>query len=224
MPQQINLCTPLFLTQRRYFSARTMAQALGVLMLLGGSLSAYWSWTLKTLGEGYQQSIQANQREIERLRAAIKLNRDNAAPADAALMRDVQATEAELGRRELLLSELRRGLLREGYGHAARLQLVARSIPPQAWVTGIVADDLRLELSGYTLEPAALNGWMAKLAESPLLQGQQLSVVKVERVVVDAHNPGTAAVPAAVQRAGVPLWSYTLVTAAVPARPAGVQP
>lgn len=224
MPQQINLCTPLFLTRKRYFSAQTMAQALGVFVLLGGALSAYWTWTLKTLGDGYQQSIQANQREIERLRAAIKLNKDNAAPADAALMKDVQSTEAELERRELLLTELKRGLLREGYGHAARLQLVARSIAPQAWVTGIVADDLRLELSGYTLEPAALNGWMARLAESPLLQGQQLSVVKVERVAVDARNPGAAAAPAVAQRAGVPVWSYTLVTAVAPARTTGAQP
>ncbi len=224
MPQQINLCTPLFLTQKRYFSAQTMAQALGVFVLLGGALSAYWSWTLKTLGDGYQQSIHANQREIERLRTAIKLNKDNAAPADAALMRDVQATEAELARRELLLAELRRGLLREGYGHAARLQLVARSIPPQAWVTGIVADDLRLELSGYTLEPAALNGWVARLAESPLLQGQQLSVVKVERVATDARGPALVPAPVVAQRAGVALWAYTLVTAVAPAKPAGVQP
>ena len=30
MAQQINLCTPLFLAPRRYFSAQTMAQALAV--------------------------------------------------------------------------------------------------------------------------------------------------------------------------------------------------
>lgn len=209
MPQQINLCNPIFLTQKRYFSASTMARSLGVFVLLGGLLSGYWSWTLQSLSAGYQQSVNSNQREIARLQAAIQVNRANAAPADAAQLKELQARQTELQQRELLLMELKRGLLREGYGHAARLQLIARSIPPQAWVTEVRADDLRLELSGYTLEPAALNGWVAKLAESPLLEGQQLSVVKVERVSTEGRAAGATAVPAV----SGPLWSYTLVTA-----------
>jgi Tfp pilus assembly protein PilN len=214
MAQQINLCNPIFLTQKRYFSAATMARSLGVFVLLGGLLSAYWSWTLETLSAGYQQSVTNNQREITRLQAAIQANRANAAPADAAQVQDLQTRQAELQQRELLLLELKRGLLRDGYGHAARLQLVARSIPPQAWVTGILADDLRLELSGYTQEPAALNSWVARLADSPLLEDQQLSVVKVERVGNDARGGAPAAVTA--QAGSAPLWSYTLVTAVAP--------
>ncbi len=222
MAQQINLCNPIFLTQKRYFSASTMALSLGVFVLLGGLLSAYWSWTLHTLSAGYQQSVSNNQREITQLQAAIQANRANAAPADAAQVRDLQTRQTELQQRELLLLELKRGLLREGYGHAARLQLVARSIPPQAWVTGVLADDLRLELSGYTLEPAALNSWVARLAESPLLEGQQLSVVKVERVVGnDVRGGAPAAVTA--QAGSAPLWSYTLVTAVTPVA-AGARP
>ncbi len=217
MPQQINLCTPIFLTQKRYFSAQTMASALGVFVLLGGVLSGYWTWTLKSLSEGYQQSVSANQREIARLQAAIRLNKENSAPADAALVQELQARQGELERRQALLAELKRGLLRDGQGHAARLQLVARSIPPQAWVTTIKANEQSLELGGYTLEPAALNGWMERLAQSPLLQGQQLSVVKVERVATDGRGPGTAPAPVLARAAGVPLWAYTLVTAAVPA-------
>lgn len=217
MPQQINLCTPIFLTQKRYFSAQTMASALGVFVLLGGSLSAYWTWTLKSLSEGYQQSVSANQREIARLQAAIRLNKENSAPADAALVQELQARQGELQQRQALLAELQRGLLRDGQGHAARLQLVARSIPPQAWVTTIKADEQSLELGGYTLEPAALNGWMERLAQSPLLQGQQLSVVKVERVATDGRGPGAAPAPVLARAAGVPLWAYTLVTTAVPA-------
>ncbi len=212
MAQQINLCHPIFLTQKRYFSAANMAQALGVFLLLGGALSAYWAWTLHSLGQGYQQVVNNNQRELSQLQAALQIMRANAAPAGAAQQQELQARQAELQQRELLLRELKRGLLREGYGHAARLELVARSIPPQAWVTEIRADDLRLELSGYTLEPAALNNWVARLSDSPLLQGQQLSVVKVERVSADtARNP--AAVDPLRSAGGAPLWSYTLVTA-----------
>lgn len=211
MPQQINLCTPIFLAQKRYFSARTMAGALGVFVLLGGALAGYGSWQLNALSAGYQHSVQDNQREIERLKAAIRLNKESTAPADLALVQELQARQAELQQREQLLAELQRGLLREGQGHAARLQLVARSIPPQAWVTAIRADDARLELSGYTLEPAALNGWMERLAQSPLLQGQQLTAVRIERVAMEGRGAGT------------PTWSYQLVTAGAPAA-SGAQP
>jgi len=134
----------------------------------------------------------------------------------------LQAGQAELVQREQLLAELKRGLLREGQGHAARLQLVAQSIPPQAWVTAIRAEELRMELSGYTLEPAALNGWMERLARSPLLEGQRLSVVKVERVAADGRASGVVPTAVAARAATAPLWSYTLVTAQ-PA-PAGGQP
>lgn len=218
MPQQINLCTPIFLTQKRYFSARTMAQAMGVFLLLGGSLSAYWTWSLNQVSAGYQQSVASNQREIDRLQAAIKVNKASSAPADAALVQELKQYRDELQRRERLLEELRRGLTREGWGHSARLQLVAQSIPPQAWVTEIKADDTRLELSGYTLEPAALNIWMARLAASPLLQGQQLATVKVERAVTELRNAtgAPAIVPGAVtaaRAAGPAVWSFILVSA-----------
>jgi hypothetical protein len=68
-------------------------------------------------------------------------------------------------------------------------------------VTAVKADDVQLEVSGFTLEPAALNDWVGKLAASPLLQGQMLSTVKVE-------NASTAA--AKVAR---PMWSFSLVSA-----------
>jgi Tfp pilus assembly protein PilN len=218
MPQQINLCTPLFLTQKRYFSADTMAQAMGVFLLLGGILSTYWTWSLSQVSAGYQQSVATNQREIDRLQAAIKVSKASSAPADAALVQELKQSRDELQHRERLLEELRRGLTREGWGHSARLQLVAQSIPPQAWVTEIKADDTRLELSGFTLEPAVLNTWMAKLAASPLLQGQQLATIKVERAVTELRDAAgaPAVAPGAVapaRAAGPAVWSFTLVSA-----------
>ena len=39
MPQQINLSTPVLLTQKRYFSAQTMLVSLGVFVLVGGAMA-----------------------------------------------------------------------------------------------------------------------------------------------------------------------------------------
>ena len=231
MSQQINLCTPIFLTQKRYFSANTMVQALGIFVLLGGALSVYWTWSLNRVSAGYSQSLANNQREIDRLQAAIKVNKASAAPADAALVQELGARREELRQREQLLEEFRRGLVREGWGHSARLQLVARSIPPQAWVTEIKADDFHFELSGFTIEPAALNVWMARLAVSPLLKDQQLSTIKVERAVMEAGAAGPVAVAPggvlAARSTGPAVWSFNLVSAigAPPAAPAaGARP
>jgi Tfp pilus assembly protein PilN len=215
MPQQINLCNPIFLTQKHYFSALTMARALGVFVLLGGSLTGYWSWSLQTLSEGYRKTVTNNQREVDQLKAAIQVNKANSAPADAALVQELQMRREELQQREQWLEELKHGLVRDGDGHAARMQLVARTIPNQTWVTEITATDRQLELAGYTFAPASLNVWVASLAESPLLQGQQLSLVKVEHVLSDARTTGAGVAPGVLRPGGSNVWSYRLVTSRV---------
>ena len=204
MPQQINLCTPILLTQKRYFSAQTMVQALGVFVLLGSGLCAYWVASLNTASDGFSKALAAQSRELESLRVALVQRQGSAGPADAALMQELQARRSELTQREGILEELRRGLIHPGAGHAARLRLLAESIPRQVWVTEVRADESRLDVSGFTLEPAALNDWVAKLRVSPLLEGQPLSTVKVANVNAPAGE--------AVNAPAGPKWTFTLVS------------
>ena len=124
---------------------------------------------------------------------------------------------------------MRKGMYQDGLGHSARLKLVASTIPAQVWITEVKASDAQLELTGYTLEPDALNAWIAKLSVSPLLQGQRLATARIERAagnpLQDAASGAMTAVAAASQasapvaRAVVPrqLWSFTLASAVRPA-------
>ena len=224
MAQQINLCTPILLTQKRYFSAQTMVQALAVFVVLGGGLCAYWVWSLNTASEGFKRTLATQSRELESLQSAIKQGKAGAGPAEAAVTQDLQGRRTELLQRGKLMQELQRGLFQPGWGHAARLQLVAESIPPQVWVTEVKADDGQLDVGGFTLEPAALNEWVARLAASPLLQGQKLATVKVENAsaatikevsgaaasVLPAAPPAKTSTKPAVPR---PVWSFSLVSA-----------
>ena len=229
MPQQINLCTPILLTQKRYFSAQTMAQALAVFVLLGGGLCAYWVWSLNSASEGFKKTLATQSQELESLQAAIKQGKVGAGPLEAALAQQVQGHKLDLQQRQSLMEALQRGLFRPGWGHAARLQLVARSIPAQVWVTELKADDNQLALTGFTLEPAALNDWVGKLAASPLLEGQKLSTVKVEHASAAVlktlgGTPAPAAVVAAASTAR-PMWSFSLVSAlGKPAAQTGANP
>lgn len=218
MPQQINLRAPILLTQRHYFSAQTMAVALGVFVMLGGALCAYWVWSLTSSTQGLRLTLNGYAKEKDSLEAALKTSREGAGPAEASLTQQLQARRVELQQRELLLAELRRGLLPEGQGHSARLRLVAKTIPAAVWVTDVIADDSKMEVRGFTLEPAALNDWMARIAVDPALKGQALSAIKVERVAAEAMPAAPASVASAPKQA---TWAFTLVsTVVLPASPA----
>jgi hypothetical protein len=68
-------------------------------------------------------------------------------------------------------------------------------------VTGLRADEKHLEIKGFIQEPAQLNGWIARMASSPILSGLKLATVKVERSATGAMG-------------AVPLWYFSLGSAA----------
>ena len=211
MAQQINLCTPILLTEKRYFSASTMALSLAVFLLLGSILCAAWVWNLQSASRGYNDAMALQAREIEGLQAAIVRSRANAAPVDPALMQSLKDAQTAVAARQALMAALRAGLLTPGFAHSDRLRWVAASIPEPVWVTDVVMDEGRFEVAGFTLEPSALNEWVARLSASPLMHNLKLSKVKVESTSLTA---GTAQRPLAT---GQPTWSFSLASTELPA-------
>lgn len=219
MPQQINLCTPVLLQQKRYFSAQTLLQTLAIFAVLGGGLAAYGVWSLQSAKLALQATSAARAPELASLRTALANHDLGSESSGPGLERQLQAARAQLKERQTTLAELRRGLMAPGQGHSARLQWVAQSIPDQVWVTQVRGDALQLEVAGFTEEPMALNDWVARLAQSPLLHGQQLTRVKVERAelatgagLARSAQPASAPVMA---RARAP-WAFTLVSVLPP--------
>jgi Tfp pilus assembly protein PilN len=194
MPQQINLCTGVLKTQRQRFTALPMLPALAVFLALGGALCAAAVWSTERSAADYRQTLDTQATEIQSLQAAITQSRANAAPVDPALVQQLQDVRAAALRREKVLLDVQQGMFRAGEGHSDRLLLVARSIPSAAWLTSVTVDASRFEVTGFTLEPSALNEWVAKLTASPLLRGLKLSTVTVE------NTAGPR-----------PQWAFTLV-------------
>jgi Tfp pilus assembly protein PilN len=214
MPQQINLCTPILLTQKRYFSAHTMAIALGVFLVLGASLCGAWVWNLDRASASYKQSLASHAVELAGLKAAIQRSQASAAPVDPALLTLLTERRNTLAQREKLKEALNEGVFRPGWGHSDRMAWVARSIPAPVWISDMRMDGARFEVTGFTLEPAALNDWVDKLAVSPLMQGLKLATVKVQNATVEtpavpAAAASAASAPVAPARA---VWSFTLVS------------
>jgi Tfp pilus assembly protein PilN len=226
MAQQINLCLPILRKQKTSFGAQTLLQALAAVLVVGGLLGAAWVWNLNQASDSLKLTLVSQTQELAVMQAAIEKNQAGSGPALAAAKQVLANQRNVLAQRQLALAALQQGRAEPGFGHAARLTLVAQTIAPQAWVTQLRADDSQLEVSGYTLEPAVLTDWVNRLAQSPLLKGQSLSTVTVERVKPEAvvsvgaldrqsvAAKDTLALKEGAAKATSPLprWSYTLLS------------
>jgi Tfp pilus assembly protein PilN len=211
MPQQINLCSTAFQKPRQQFSADTIAIALCVFVVLGGALCAAFVWNLQSASQGFVAAMQTQTQEMQSLQVAIDRSKAMAQPPSPALIKEVRDKRTEVDSKELILQALQQGNWKPGYGHSDRLSLLARSIPAPVWITDVKADSARMEVSGFTLEPSALNDWVGSLSASPLMQGLRLATVKVQSTAVSASTAAVAGTaPAA---SGREVWSFNLVSA-----------
>jgi Tfp pilus assembly protein PilN len=215
MAQQINLCAPILLTQKKYFSAHTMAASLGIFVLVGGVLAGAWSWNLRSAAAQYTATMESQSRDMVNLQAALERNKAAAQPVDAGLTRQLEQRKQQLEQRKALLAALQDGATEPGNAYSDRLKFLAASTPPQVWITGVAMASGTFHVSGYTLEPSALNAWVAHMATHPLLQGLQLSDVQVK-----AATPARPAVAAVAGAPAVPapttaqrmVWSFDLAS------------
>ncbi len=186
MAQQINLFSPLLLSRKQVFTARTMAAALAVFLVLIGLMTWFGVSTLKASGDAARRQLVDRTTEKARLADAIQGKSSADGQSRDHVAREADVLGAELRTRTAILSELKQGLVLEDNGHSARMRLVGQTIPPVAWVTELVVDGGAMTLVGATTGPASLNDWMQRLAAHPLFVDQQFSSVKVEKQSGDA--------------------------------------
>lgn len=211
MPHQINLCPESFKPKRQVFGARAMLQTLLVLLVVGAGSSGWWVWSLEQSRALQRQVSVAADAEIANLKVAIQKSRLNAAPVDPALLAQLQERRTAVTQREILLDAVHQGMFKPGEGHSDRLRMLAQSIPEAIWITGAKADQGRFEVTGFTLESAALNEWVGRLSTHALMRGLKLSMVDVENKTETIAKSADLATPGVTARSGVPRWSFVLV-------------
>lgn len=205
MPQQINLCTAVSAPPRQNFPASTLFVYLAASLLLLAGVGSFWLWSLERSAQAYRQTLDSQLNEIQNLQAAIQRSRAAAGPVEPALLREVQEQRALVQQREKMLQLVREGMYQPGAGHSDRLQLLARSVPADTWVTAVKVDSAAFSVSGFTLDTASLNEWVARLGQNPLMRGLSLDTVAVN-LVSDAQ--------AAPAKSAVPAWSFNLISVA----------
>ena len=153
MAQQINLFNPIFLKQKKYFSAVTMLQALA--LLLAGIVAFYGyafheSRTLARVADDTRKQLQSQSEQIG------KLTREFSPQGQSKLLEEeVARMSARLKQRQELLAMLRTGGLGNTDGFARYLSALARQTVPGVWLTGftIGGDEAELQLTGRCCIP-----------------------------------------------------------------------
>lgn len=232
MAQQINLLTPILLKPRRHFTAAAMVQALALILFGSLVLAAWITSRADQRRTEFQQSLQALQaeqaalnRSLTSLPGATDLK---AIEAQIATLKQQQQSQAEL------LQSLASGHQPAGRRHSDLLGLLADTVPSSVWLQSLRWQSGQLELSGGTLDPAALRSWLAQLQSQPLLHKVALAEVKIEMVnAADHASPGGPSPAGSLQLpTGWPSHSQTVwafqargIAPAIQTQPpAGVQP
>lgn len=213
MAQQINLLTPILLAPKRYFSALTLLQATAV-MLVAGVAASVWLQQRERHTEAEHQALMAQwaqqRQQLQVAQASLP------PPQDAsALQQQLQQFETGNAQRRALLTSLGRdGAHAAGLRHSDMLALLARSAPDAVWLTEVRYTPGRLELAGGTLNTAVLRPWLSQLAVHPLMAGQELTALRVDRAgasPADGNNlfdRNAGGLPAA-----LPVWGFRVVSA-----------
>lgn len=181
--RQINLYNASLMPTREVFSARLILLWV-VIVLLAMAAIARFSY-VETGNISREVAMHAGRMAAEKARIAAPSIDGEVLPTSqqvAALEATLRSQQALLNTRQTARDALRHGTAFEKGGSSALLRLFADSVPPQAWLTEIRSSGARIEFSGKTLDPLAVNALVAQLKASGYLAASQAPVIRIERM------------------------------------------
>lgn len=180
MSQQINLFNPIFLKQKKYFSAQTMAQALGMILLGCTLLTAYVRYQVSALGK------EAEATAAQLASVQVQLNRVNAAFAprqkSKTLEEAVLKTEGEIKSLQLVFDVLQKGEFGNTRGYAEFMRAFSRQIVNGLWLTEFTIHGAGAEigLRGRALQPDLVPAYINRLKRESALQGKSFATLDMQ--------------------------------------------
>lgn len=203
MSQQINLYNTALKAPRQRFGAEVIAAGLGVTALVVVA-TCIWAQAITHTAQQNAAAARASLAAEKQSLTASLASLPSGANQASALEQQLAQADAALMQRRAVLDELTRGRVDESHRRSVLLGRVAQTVPKAVWLTQIDIDDSRLELRGRTLEPESLRPWLAQLAADPILPGQPLAALKIERDTTGANVSPGAQDP----------WVFTMVSKA----------
>ena len=180
MSQQINLYSPLFRKQTKVFSATTMAQGVGLMLLVIAVFYYYMSAQSSLLELRALESGQQLKSELERLKAYGA--GDSPAERMKALAERRKALEQKLATQGESLEALK-GSFGRADGYSALLRALARVSVDGVWLTRVsfAEGSGELSLAGRASRAELVPAYLDRLRADKALRSQVFSQVEVTR-------------------------------------------
>jgi hypothetical protein len=196
MTQQINLFNPIFLKQKKTFSAVNMFDALALLLV--GIALFYGYASIQTLSLDRQSVETARQYYQSKARLNDASARYAPKKADAAVAAEVDTLQAQVNARKANLQDLGGGALGGGAGYAEYMRALARQSLAGLWLTGfsIGKGGAEMQISGRALHPELVPSYIHRLSREQVLRGRAFDSLSMTQrdgaLPADASGPGTA--------------------------------
>lgn len=178
--QQVNLYQPIFRRQRHIFSAVTMLQSVGVVVVALMTIYLYGSWQVRGLET---QVLELEGREKAYSAQLARLDPSVSAQRRADIERDLEALNATLLAQQRLIDVLREQPLGSVSGFSAQMAALGRRHRSGLWLTEIRINGgtNSIELVGRSEDPGMVPAYLLRLGEEPALKGQRFDQFEIER-------------------------------------------
>jgi Tfp pilus assembly protein PilN len=198
--QQINLFNPIFLQQKKIFSARTMAQALLLLIVGVVALNLYGGMRVAQLQkEADAGAIQLQKKKARLTSVLAEFPPRQKSPAVAA---ELAEAERQLAALDEVSGVLASGQLGNTRGYADTFRAFARQRVDGLWLTGINVAGNDIGVRGRALNAERIPSYLSLLTREPAMRGKAFGSLQIGQGPPPAGAPGatdpaSAAVPPA---------------------------
>ncbi|MBT9612126.1 MAG: PilN domain-containing protein [Burkholderiales bacterium] len=188
MSQQINLYNPLLLKQKKIFSARTMAQALGLIALGLAAVYGYARYQVANLQTESEQAVKRH--EAVQARLARISQQFGPRQKSTELEASIKQAEAELLALTEVQAALKQGSLVSASGFSPYLKALARQVVEGVWLTEFSASGSEMAISGRTTKPGLVPDYIHRLGGEEVMQGRKFAMLEMRRPQVLATKDG----------------------------------
>lgn len=181
MSQQINLFNPVFLQQKKIFSARTMGAALLVLFVGVAALNVYGNMRVQAL----QKQADAGAAQLAQKQARLASVATEFAPRqkNPAVEAELLEAESQLAALREVSGVLERGELGNTQGYAETFRALARQHVDGLWLTSVSISGAGLDIGvrGRALDPQRVPGYLNRLTNEPVLRGKAFGSLSISQ-------------------------------------------
>lgn len=216
MSQQINLFNPIFLKQKKYFSAVAMAQALG-LILAGSLLLAGYAYLQaeSVANVAVATSVRLKGAQDQLLKVSAEYGQK---PKSQALEDEIQRAESEVQALKKVFAILAKGEFGNTQGYSEYFRGFARQSLDGLWLTDllIVGSGNEIGVQGRVLQPELVPAYIGRLKREPIMQGKSFSSLEIQMAELAQPGRAPAAAGAGAQKRFASYLEFNLQSSADP--------